>query len=55
MKTQLAKHYCTITGELGIIVVKGDQQTVRNHSMTVVPQARLKLASLSASTPKIDV
>lgn len=34
---------------------KGDQQTVRNHSMTVVPQARLKLASLSASTPKIDV
>jgi hypothetical protein len=26
MKTQLAKHYCTITGELGIIVVKGDQQ-----------------------------
>ena len=34
---------------------KGDQQTVRNHSMTVVPQARFKLASLSASTPKIDV
>lgn len=54
--TQLTKHYCTITGELGIIVaIKGDQQTVRNHSMTVVPQARLKLASLSASTPKIDV
>lgn len=27
MKTQLTKHYCTITGELGIIVaVKGDQQ-----------------------------
>lgn len=27
MKTQLTKHYCTITGEPGIIVaVKGDQQ-----------------------------
>ena len=52
IRTQLTKHYCTITGELGIIVVKGDQQTVRNHSMTVVGVRGLEPPRLSTIAPK---